>query len=190
MTYTDTVSLHVEAHAIVGILDFERTQPQPVVVDIDLTIDLETCAYTGDLRESVNYAKVDEIVRFFLLRGRFRLLESAAVAMCHSVMLAAANVTQVSIALSKPAILKDSTPQVTLLRNRAWCEERFGRSATQRMLTLPECTIELFNLAPGDTYSAEENEDLLVLRGVPAEPSAKSVCSEDGPFVWCRSNAI
>jgi dihydroneopterin aldolase len=66
---------------IVGLFDFERNTPQPVELDVTLELDTRDAARAGRLERTVDYARLLGELRFILVAGRFRLLESAAEAL-------------------------------------------------------------------------------------------------------------
>lgn len=63
---------------IVGLFDYERNTPQPVELDITLHFDAREAARIGRLAHTVDYARTLGELRFIMIAGRFRLLESAA----------------------------------------------------------------------------------------------------------------
>lgn len=66
---------------IVGLFDFERNMPQPVELDVTLHLNTREAARDGKLTSTVDYARLLGELRFILVAGRFRLLESAAEAL-------------------------------------------------------------------------------------------------------------
>lgn len=66
---------------IVGLFDFERNTPQPVELDVTLELDTRAAARQSRLASTVDYARLLGELRFILVAGRFRLLESAAEAL-------------------------------------------------------------------------------------------------------------
>lgn len=63
---------------IVGLFDYERNTPQPVELDVTLHLDTRQAARAGKLTSTVDYSRLLGELRFILVAGRFRLLESAA----------------------------------------------------------------------------------------------------------------
>lgn len=63
---------------VVGLFDYERNKPQPVELDVTLHFDAREAARVGRLAHTVDYSRVLGELRFILVAGRFRLLESAA----------------------------------------------------------------------------------------------------------------
>lgn len=78
-TPLDRLSLRgMRFDCIVGLFDFERNTPQPVELDVTLHFDTREAARNGRLAGTVDYSRVLGELRFILVAGRFRLLESAA----------------------------------------------------------------------------------------------------------------
>jgi len=106
---------------IIGLLPTERRRPQPLVLELELELDLSQTALTSDLSYSVDYSQLAAEVAFIVQAGRFKLIESAALALCHYLMtppvdkpltVAAARVT-----LSKPEALSGrAIPTVSIGR--------------------------------------------------------------------------
>lgn len=78
-TPLDRLSLRgMRFDCIVGLFDFERNTPQPVELDVTLHFDTRSAAKQGKLTNTVDYSRLLGELRFILVAGRFRLLESAA----------------------------------------------------------------------------------------------------------------
>lgn len=116
------IGLRVDVSCLVGILPRERVEPQPLQIDLFLTLDLHRCGETGDLGASVDYGAVDAQIRFLAVEGRFRLLESLALAIARLVLLpplpgeARAAVERVSVTIRKPTVLRAAEPRVVVCR--------------------------------------------------------------------------
>lgn len=76
----DGIRIDCEVTCIVGIFPEERVTPQPVTVDLRLDLDLDRCARSGDLNATIDYARLARDVEKILCDGRFRLLETAGLA--------------------------------------------------------------------------------------------------------------
>lgn len=78
-TPLDRLSLRgMRFDCIVGLFDYERNTPQPVELDVTLHFDTRAAARHGRLAATVDYSRLLGELRFILVAGRFRLLESAA----------------------------------------------------------------------------------------------------------------
>ena len=68
----------LEVEAVIGVLDWERTVEQRLVVDLELGWDNRRPAASGALEDALDYAAVAEVTRQCLREGRYHLLETAA----------------------------------------------------------------------------------------------------------------
>lgn len=125
---TDWIELHdLTVDAIVGVLESEQRNLQPVVVDLAMGLDLDA-ASAGDLSMSVDYASVQEAVLFLAQHGRWRLIESFATAVARYVLAppppaaAHAAVDVVRVKVRKPTILDRAVPGVSIERTSEWCD--------------------------------------------------------------------
>jgi len=62
----------------VGVTDEERRQPQKVLVDVTLALDLGRAAATKDIEDTVDYREAKRLFSQFVSTGEFVLLESLA----------------------------------------------------------------------------------------------------------------
>jgi FolB domain-containing protein len=115
---------------VLGLDDWERRGPQPLVAEVGMALDLDEAA-GGDLSASVDYAAVLNQIGFIAVHGRWRLLESMVAAMARHLLSrpapreARAQVDCVWIKVTKPDILGGrAVPSVELLRDRAWLDQR------------------------------------------------------------------
>ncbi len=120
----DWVSLRGLAfEAVLGVLDWEQQTPQRVIIDVDLRLSLTRAGEDDDLAASVDYAQVADQLRFLVQEGRFRLLESIALAACRLLLAdpepceARAKIDEVRIRLQKPEVMGGNpVPGVSMSR--------------------------------------------------------------------------
>lgn len=75
----DTLTLHeitIECH--LGVEEWERAIPQPVWIDLELSIDAARAAKRDDMRHAVDYARVISMVSEVVRQGSFKLMETLA----------------------------------------------------------------------------------------------------------------
>ncbi len=108
----DTVGLTaMQLECIVGIHPHERTAPQPLHIELEMHFDRKPNAFGKTLADSVDYSVVAGEVAFALEVGKFRLLETAAEALCHLLLAPAPpdrparRPNAVSIRIQKPLAL-------------------------------------------------------------------------------------
>ena len=68
----------IQLQAIVGVYDWERLQPQSLLLDLDLTLPNNQAGLTDDLANAVNYADLVERLRAFAQKSTRRLIEALA----------------------------------------------------------------------------------------------------------------
>ena len=95
--------------AVIGILDFERLEPQRVRVDAEVGY-----TYRGDY---IDYAEAAELIKDVIREGRFGLLEDALKALKSALKSRFPLIETLTLKIAKPDILPDCT--VTL-------EERYN----------------------------------------------------------------
>lgn len=133
-----------------GLLEWERCNPQPLTVEVSLNVNLDEAA-GGDLSHSVNYATTLSQVEFVVREGHWALLESLGAALVRLFLAppalgeSRAAVAQAMVRLRKPAVLSGrAVPSVELTRPSSWL------ALEKRASGIPGVTIEVLQEA-GDT---------------------------------------
>lgn len=108
----------IPVSCIVGILPDERVRTQPLVLTFEATLDVTEAAVTGALSRTFDYAAMAQELTFILEAGCFRLLETAALALCsYAFARPGVALTSVSVRIAKPMALEGKgVPTVTLVR--------------------------------------------------------------------------
>lgn len=122
----DVIELRgLRADCIVGVYPEERKVEQPLHVDLALFLDTRAAAAGAELSKSLDYARLSGEVRFLLESCRFRLLETAAEALCRFILapptedVPQAQVEAVSVRLTKPEALAGAAiPSLEIHRSR------------------------------------------------------------------------
>jgi 7,8-dihydroneopterin aldolase/epimerase/oxygenase len=111
-----------------GLLDWEQHTTQTLAVELGLGLDLDPAA-GGDLARSVDYAAIVEQVQFLAQHGRWRMLESMAVAIARLLLAPPApgeeraQVRRAVVRLSKPEVFRGrAVPSVEIRRDLDWCQ--------------------------------------------------------------------
>ncbi len=103
-----TIGIHdLTFECIIGILDFERTDPQRVVVDITIGY-----AYDAD-GNFIDYAAVAEKVKARMISERFTLVEEALETLSADLKREFPTIKSLTLTISKPDILPDCRVCVT-----------------------------------------------------------------------------
>lgn len=162
---------------VLGLHEWERQNPQALVAEVSLALDLDEAA-SGDLAASVDYAAVLSQVELIALHGRWRLLESMAAAMARHLLSqpapgeARAQVEWVRIKVTKPDIFGGrAVPGVELLRSRAWLGRRCLTHTNREGVNLeslteaPETGAYHVSLEPGVSWPLLEHSTAEVVAG-------------------------
>lgn len=115
----DTVfitALHIET--IIGIHAFEQNAPRPLILDLEMGVDIREAAASDRIRDAVDYSAVaDEIVKLAAAR-RFQLIETLAETIARKVF-ERFPITTLRLSIGKPgAIDTAQTVGVRIERRR------------------------------------------------------------------------
>jgi dihydroneopterin aldolase len=120
----------LRVHCIVGVYPTERGTPQPLELEVALYLDTRRAALEGNLHATVDYARIAGELRFLLESCDFRLLETAAEALCRYLLapptpdVGRAPLQAVTLKLTKPEAL-GGTGLASLQVHRTVDEYRF-----------------------------------------------------------------
>ncbi len=98
------MQIHIDAlrfHTIIGLLDFERTTPQEVIVTCKINYRFENGVF-------IDYVQVIEAIKQTLIEGAFELLETALHAVATLLHQNFPAIASLSIQIAKPHIIPDA----------------------------------------------------------------------------------
>jgi 7,8-dihydroneopterin aldolase/epimerase/oxygenase len=102
---TDRIVLRaMEFEGFHGVGDEERSQPQLIEVDVEMTADLSRAGETDDLAETVNYSEVFRRCRAIVEDRTFHLLEAIAHAIATDLLSNFAPIKSVVVRIRKPGV--------------------------------------------------------------------------------------
>lgn len=149
----------LKTNCVVGIYPRELLQPQPLVVHLTLYLDTRPAVRSHSLTHSVDYAALSAEVQFILEHAHFKLLETAAEAICHYITapsptdLPRGQVAAVKVTLEKPeAICHGAVPSLTITRTAREGCYRAGELPFGQVLFIhesPDCQIYRLCLPAG-----------------------------------------
>lgn len=118
----DRIHVHeLRVDCIVGVYPHERTQVQPLVVDLELGLDTAGAAYSGRIALTCDYARVAGEVATLLAFRKYQLLEMAAEELAAMLFGAHRVLDTVRVRLTKPRALEGRarTAGIEIARTRA-----------------------------------------------------------------------
>jgi len=104
------MKVHIEDlkfQTIIGILDFERTTPQDVIVNISLEYDYKN--------KFINYADVSEKIKTSMQTKKFLLIEDALLYLSDMLKKEFQEINILELKITKPSILPDCRVSVSEL---------------------------------------------------------------------------
>ena len=85
-----------------GVTDEERSEPQTIEVDVELTVDLRTAGTTDDLDQTVDYAAAFDRCRIIVEERTFHLVEGIAEAIAADLLDSFERIESVLVRIRKP----------------------------------------------------------------------------------------
>ena len=104
------MTIHIEEltlSSIIGILDFERVTPQPIVINI--LID-----YYYKNGQFINYAEVIQLVETLIKTKKYELLEDALNEIKNEIILTYPKIKKLILKISKPTIMTNSNVALSI----------------------------------------------------------------------------
>jgi len=104
------MTIHVEDlrfQCIIGILDFERTTPQDVIVNLSIDYNNEN--------GFINYADVVQTVKENMIKSKFLLIEDALDSINLNLSKKYSSIISLNLKITKPSILPDCSVSVSNL---------------------------------------------------------------------------
>ena len=99
-----------------GVLDAEKVLGQKFYVSIELALDLQKAGISDDIRETINYAEVCDMVVRLMQNSTYNLIETCAEKIAESLLKTHTNVNEVTVTIEKPhAPIKHSFGNVAVL---------------------------------------------------------------------------
>ncbi len=101
----DTIFLEqVIVETTLGVPEWERLQPQKIILDIEIGCDLSTSCKTDAIGDTIDYAVVVDQIRDTLSIHSFKLVEALAEHVCQLIF-DQFKAAHVKIKVAKPAVL-------------------------------------------------------------------------------------
>jgi dihydroneopterin aldolase len=94
----------MEFQAHVGAHDEERSEPQVVEVDLEMTADLRAAGQNDDLAQTIDYGDVFRRCGRIVEDGTFNLLEAIAEAIAADLLAGYPNLEAITVRVRKPGV--------------------------------------------------------------------------------------
>ena len=101
--------LKVPAH--IGVTEEERSKPQTLLVDLELTLDLRPAGRSDDLNDTIDYDRLTTDVADLVRSSRFQLLERLAESIAaHACALSGVQRVTVEVTKESPPVSEEVGP--------------------------------------------------------------------------------
>ena len=97
---------NLEVDTIIGIFEHERVNPQKVIINCEVSLDLSKAGESDDFRDALNYSEVEEVLYFTAENSKFFLVEKLASCMADKIMALSDSIKAVTITVDKPNAAK------------------------------------------------------------------------------------
>jgi len=98
---------NLSLYSIIGIEKHERTEPRPIIVNVQMRVDALAAAAEDDIDKAVDYADIAERIEAFVSDSSFHLIETLASAIL-KVIMTDPRIEWASVEVDKPAALESS----------------------------------------------------------------------------------
>ncbi|MEA3331866.1 MAG: dihydroneopterin aldolase [Campylobacterota bacterium] len=95
------MTIHIQDlkfQCIIGILDFERVNPQDVIINVEIDYDYQN--------SFINYAEVVALIKSDMIKNKFLLIEEALDALSVKLKKEFLTIDNLNLKITKPSILK------------------------------------------------------------------------------------
>jgi dihydroneopterin aldolase len=101
----DTIFIsELKVQTQLGVPDWERMVPQTIILDIEITCDLQTACQSDAIEDTIDYGAVVSRIRKTLAENSFKLVEALAGHICQLIF-KEFSASKVKIKVAKPAVL-------------------------------------------------------------------------------------
>ncbi len=192
MTTRDTIVLEsLQVPCIIGVRPEERTNEQPLAVDVELGIDLREAGRTGRISDTCDYDNIANDVIHLLRFRRYRLLEGAAHELAGMLLGVHQHLERVSLRLRKPLALtgRARAASVAIARTQQDFPRRFESASfgqVEVLLETREAGLYLLHVDPGGCIPAHHHKVMRELEWLIAgelERNGRPLRQRD-PAVW------
>lgn len=103
-----TITIHeLKIDTIIGVYAWERAIKQPVLFDIEFTIDNTIAATSDNIKDAYDYAAIAERVNQFVSNSNYQLIETLAERVAELLM-TEFKISGLKLRLSKPTAIKNA----------------------------------------------------------------------------------
>lgn len=108
----------LQLHSLIGVYDWERLKKQPLLVDVELDLDLSKAAKSDDVKDTIDYAELASVLEEIAGKCEYQLLEALADKMIQELHNRYPT-SRVTLSVTKPDILSNAKSVSVQLSRKA-----------------------------------------------------------------------
>ena len=108
----------LELSTVIGTLPGERMLKQPIILDLEIALDLSSAGRTDDLTRTIDYSEIESKMLRLAETANFQLIEAFAQAAA-DIVLSYEKVAACTVTVAKPGASRRAQVKVELTRKRA-----------------------------------------------------------------------
>lgn len=95
----------LKVDTVIGCFNWERQIVQPLLLDLNIQVDLSRAAVSDELDDTLNYAQICEIAALTIQKAQPKLIEHAAQLVLNALFESFTHIASIVITIRKPAII-------------------------------------------------------------------------------------
>lgn len=95
---------NIQVETIIGVYKFEKTTSQPIIIDLEMTTDFSLAFFSDELKDTLDYDAISQLVRAFCEESQYALLEALAGGIMN-LLFKNKSISKISIHIRKPLAL-------------------------------------------------------------------------------------
>ncbi len=98
----------LKVNAIIGIFDWERVKPQPLIFDIEMNTSIKKPALSDNIIDTVCYKTVVDDIIDFTKQSKYKLIETLAEDICQLILNKYNGVQEIRLTVNKPQAVAEA----------------------------------------------------------------------------------
>ena len=107
----------LELSTVIGTLPEERTRKQPLILDLEIALDLSSAGRTDDLAQTIDYSEIEDKMLRLAETAHFQLIEAFAQAAA-DIVLSYEKVAACTVTVFKPGASRRAQVKVRITRTK------------------------------------------------------------------------
>ena len=107
----------LELSTVIGTLPGEQMRKQPVILDLEIALDLSSAGHTDDLAQTIDYSEIEKRMLHLAETAHFQLIEAFSQAAA-DIVLSYEKVAACTVTVAKPGASRRAHVKVQITRKK------------------------------------------------------------------------